>query len=153
MSARRHHAMPEPMFALPNGLQGRKRDVRLSARNFHLRRLNDITHLCIQRGDFVRARAAWAILARCEDVNCIELWKTGLAVLGGVVPAQGNEPGPSGVLHPNASATRISYLKTIIANSPREVILRQLMPFSSLRLMISSACTSNERTSPDLYRY
>ena len=35
----------------------------------HIRRLTDIVHLCLQRRDLVRAQKAWAVLARCHEIN------------------------------------------------------------------------------------
>jgi RNA polymerase I-specific transcription initiation factor Rrn11 len=53
-----------------------------SARNFHIRRLQDILQLSVQREDFSRAKRAWAILARCTEVDWITIWETGLSVIG-----------------------------------------------------------------------
>ena len=53
-----------------------------SARKFHIRRLHDILQLSIQRNDLARAKKAWAILARCDEVDWINIWETGLAVTG-----------------------------------------------------------------------
>ncbi|KAL5527691.1 hypothetical protein ACEPAG_6492 [Sanghuangporus baumii] len=47
----------------------------------HIRRLNDILHLSIERGDFSRARRAWAILARCKEFDWATMWRTGLLLL------------------------------------------------------------------------
>lgn len=65
------------IFSLPGG----KRPT--TARKAHICRLNDILQLCLLRQDLPRARRAWAILARCKEVNWKLMWKTGLALLGG----------------------------------------------------------------------
>ncbi|EJD01577.1 uncharacterized protein FOMMEDRAFT_30233 [Fomitiporia mediterranea MF3/22] len=64
----------QPMFEL--------NDEPLSTtRKVHIRRLNDILHLSLERGDLSRARRAWAILARCKEFDWRTKWRTGLQVL------------------------------------------------------------------------
>jgi hypothetical protein len=46
----------------------------------HLRRLWDVLHVSIARGDAPRARRAWAILARCAEADWQALWRTALHV-------------------------------------------------------------------------
>ncbi|KLO19862.1 hypothetical protein SCHPADRAFT_817425 [Schizopora paradoxa] len=62
------------LFALPYGSDFKTS----STRKMHIRQLNDVLHLSIQRGDLVRARRAWAILLRCKEYNWKTMWKTGL---------------------------------------------------------------------------
>ena len=71
-----------PVFDLCT--QGRRRvvDPKRSARAFHIRRLNDILHLSVQRNDVERAKRAWTILMRCAEVDWMALWNIGFFVLG-----------------------------------------------------------------------
>ena len=47
-----------------------------NVRRAHLRRLLDIAHLSLERGDVPRARRAWAILSRCAEAE--GWWTDGL---------------------------------------------------------------------------
>lgn len=40
-----------------------------SIRAEHIRRLLDVMHVCLERGDRVRAVRAWSILVRCHEVK------------------------------------------------------------------------------------
>ena len=53
-----------------------------TARKTHIRRLFDVLQLCIQRHDWDRAKRAWAILARCREVDWRTLWRTSVLLLG-----------------------------------------------------------------------
>lgn len=53
-----------------------------ATRKIYIRRLYDVLQLCIHRNDFARARRAWAILARCKEIDWKTLWKIGLHLLG-----------------------------------------------------------------------
>lgn len=52
-----------------------------SAARVHIRRVLDVLHVSIGRRDTARARRAWSILARCEEVNWRALWRTAVHVL------------------------------------------------------------------------
>ncbi|KAI0284275.1 hypothetical protein BGY98DRAFT_1105588 [Russula aff. rugulosa BPL654] len=67
------------LFASPDGRGGSSSSA--SARRVHLRRLCDILHLSIQRGDLLLAQRSFAILSRCEDIEWAAIWKYGLIVL------------------------------------------------------------------------
>jgi RNA polymerase I specific initiation factor len=67
------------LFASPDGRAGSSSSA--SARRVHLRRLCDILHLSIQRGDLLLAQRSFAILSRCEDIEWAAIWKYGLIVL------------------------------------------------------------------------
>lgn len=54
----------------------------LTARRVHIRRLYDLLQLCLQRNDLPRAKRAWAILARCKEVDWKGMWTTALQLLG-----------------------------------------------------------------------
>lgn len=54
----------------------------LTARKVHIRRLYDLLQLCLQRNDLPRARRAWAILARCKEMDWKAMWITGVHILG-----------------------------------------------------------------------
>ena len=73
------------LFASPD-----QRAPSSSARRVHLRRLSDILHVSIQRGDLPLARSSFGLLARCEDVEWAAIWKFGLAILA----ADGDHPPP-----------------------------------------------------------
>ncbi|KAI0952336.1 hypothetical protein AcV7_008179 [Taiwanofungus camphoratus] len=53
-----------------------------TARKVHIRRLYDVLQLCLQRGDFLRAKRAWAILSRCKGINWKTMWKLGVQLSG-----------------------------------------------------------------------
>src|SRR5580658_2854402 len=67
------------LFASLDGRGGSSSSA--SARRVHLRRLCDILHLSIQRGDLLLAQRSFAILSRCEDIEWAAIWKYGLIVL------------------------------------------------------------------------
>jgi hypothetical protein len=52
-----------------------------SAARVHIRRVLDVLHISISRRDTIRARRAWSILARCEEVQWRALWRTAVHVL------------------------------------------------------------------------
>ena len=54
----------------------------LTARRVHIRRLYDILQLCLQRNDIARAKQAWAILARCKEMDWKTMWTTAVHILG-----------------------------------------------------------------------
>lgn len=54
----------------------------LSCRKIHICRLYDILQLSLLRNDLPRARRAWAILARCKELNWMSLWSTAVRILG-----------------------------------------------------------------------
>jgi hypothetical protein len=55
--------------------------IRSSAAHVYIRRLFDVLQLSIARHDAVRARRAWAILIRCEEVKWKPLWRLAVQVL------------------------------------------------------------------------
>jgi len=67
------------LFALPGATLNTS-----NARKVHIRRLNDILQLCLQRNDAIRSRRAWAILARCKEVSWMEMWTTAVHILSDV---------------------------------------------------------------------
>jgi RNA polymerase I-specific transcription initiation factor RRN11 len=81
-------------------------DPTSSTRLFHINRLNDILHLCIQRGDIPRAKKTWTILMRCPEVDWAPLWTTGLLFL------------PNEKRTPN---NQVNYLRSMMLNRPEEV--------------------------------
>lgn len=105
-----------PIFSIPDPKKNHaNRKAHQSARKFHLRRLNDIVHLCVQRGDLVRAKAAFAILARCREIDWVDMWRTGLAVIGA---ENGKDSGQLLNNSDSASANaRVVYLKAVILES------------------------------------
>jgi len=89
----------------------------LTSRRVHLRRLYDVLHLSIQRGDLHRARRAWAILARCKEID----WKTSWMLALGLLDHSGHRT--------ESNQTKIDYLRTMMLHSPgdREQILCELV--------------------------
>ena len=55
---------------------------RLSARKIHICRLYDVLQLSLLRNDLPTARRAWAILARCKEMNWKSLWPLAVRILG-----------------------------------------------------------------------
>ncbi|KAF8313668.1 hypothetical protein DL93DRAFT_2027398, partial [Clavulina sp. PMI_390] len=78
-------------------------------RKFHIRRLNDIVHLCIQRGDFLRAKAAFSVLARCREIYWVDIWKLGLAILAEESETHELHAGPS-----SSSKKRVEAMKELL---------------------------------------
>ncbi|KAI9056537.1 hypothetical protein FKP32DRAFT_1585798 [Trametes sanguinea] len=91
-----------------------------TARKLHIRRLYDILYLCVQRRDWVRARRAWAILARCKEVDWKTKWRTSLLLLGGEDPEAHQI---------RADEDRVSFLIVMMRQYPeeRESILKELV--------------------------
>ncbi|KAH0839964.1 hypothetical protein J3R83DRAFT_919 [Lanmaoa asiatica] len=89
----------------------------LTSRRVHLRRLYDILHLSIQRGDLHRARRAWAILARCKEID----WKTSWMLAIGLLDRSGYGT--------ESNQTKIDYLRTMMLHfsEDREPILCELV--------------------------
>ncbi|KAG8218677.1 hypothetical protein J3R82DRAFT_4344 [Butyriboletus roseoflavus] len=89
----------------------------LTSRRVHLRRLYDVLHLSIQRGDLHRARRAWAILARCKEID----WRTSWMLAIGLLNRSGHRT--------ESNQTKIDYLRTTMLHSPedRESILCELV--------------------------
>ncbi|KAF8742457.1 hypothetical protein AX14_004323 [Amanita brunnescens Koide BX004] len=89
----------------------------LTARKVHIRRLYDVLQLCIQRQDFSRARRAWAILARCKEIQWKSLWITSLLLVG------------DGLHLADSSKDKIDYLRSLMLQhlDDREAILTELI--------------------------
>lgn len=85
-----------------------------TARKVHLRRLFDVLHLCIQRHDWPRARRAWAILARCKEVDWKTMWRTSLLLLG--------EGESDATTHaPDTDGDKVGFLTVMMRQFPEEV--------------------------------
>lgn len=89
-----------------------------TARKVHLRRLRDVLHLSIQRGDHLLARRAFGLLARCPEIEWVAIWKFGLIILAT------NSP-PGNIL---GTAKHIDFLRIMMLQHPEEV--RNAQPFS-----------------------
>ncbi|KIM91107.1 hypothetical protein PILCRDRAFT_59492 [Piloderma croceum F 1598] len=94
-----------------------------TARKVHIRRLYDLLQLCLQRHDLPRARRAWAILARCKEVDWKTMWTTGVHLLG-------EDTNTS-----ESNASRLEFLRAMMLQHPeeREIIIKELI----LRLVLS----------------
>jgi hypothetical protein len=103
------------LFASPDG-RGSS-----SARRVHLRRLYDILHLSIQRGDLLLAQRSFALLSRCEDVEWAAIWKFGLIILA-AADDQPDQP-PPGNVNVNMLGTpkHIEFLRVMMLRHPEEV--------------------------------
>ena len=83
-----------------------------TARKLHIRRVFDVLNLCIQRRDWPRAKRAWAILARCKEVDWKQMWRISLLLLG-----ETGDQGDSGQSHED----RVSFLTVMMRQHPEEV--------------------------------
>jgi hypothetical protein len=108
------------MQASPFLFASSDRRVPSSARKVHLRRLCDILHLSIQRGDLLLARSAFGLLARCEDVEWAAIWKLGLVILAAADGDPPSQPPPPG---DNVLGTlkHIEFLRVMMLRHPEEV--------------------------------
>ncbi|KAI0004960.1 hypothetical protein BJV74DRAFT_971121 [Russula compacta] len=101
------------LFASPDG------KVPSSARKVHIRRLRDILHLSIQRGDLLLAQRAFALLSRCEEIEWMVIWKIGLILLAVDSP-------PGDIL---GTANHIKFLRVMMLQHPeeREPLVQELV--------------------------
>jgi RNA polymerase I-specific transcription initiation factor RRN11 len=86
-----------------------------SARKVHIRRLHDILQLSLQRNDMPRAKAAWAILIRCKEIDWKGVWTTGLLLLG--EDANGFQTNPE----------QLEFLRAMMLQYPEEVSLQRVL--------------------------
>lgn len=93
------------LFASPDG------KLPSSARKVHIRRLGDILHLSIQRGDLPLAQRAFALLSRCEEIEWMVIWKIGLLLLA-------VDPPPGDIL---GTEKHIQFLRVMMLQHPEEV--------------------------------
>lgn len=95
------------LFASPDG------KAPSTARKVHLRRLRDILHLSIQRGDLLLARRAFGLLARCPEIEWTAIWKIGLVIL-----ATDSPPGGDNIL---GTTKHVEFLRVMMLQHPEEV--------------------------------
>ena len=95
------------LFASPDG------KAPSTARKVHLRRLRDILHLSIQRGDLLLARRAFGLLARCPEIEWTAIWKIGLVIL-----ATDSTPGGDNIL---GTTKHVEFLRVMMLQHPEEV--------------------------------
>ena len=88
-----------------------------SARRVHLRRLCDILHLSIQRGDLLRAQSSFALLSRSEGVQWAAIWKFALIILA----ATNNPNEPPTAYDILGTPKRIEFLRVMMLRHPEEV--------------------------------
>ena len=94
---------PKPLYDLES--------VSLSTtRKFHIRRLNDLLYLCLERDDLPRARRAWSILTQCKEFDWKKHWQTGVRL----VPITESE-------HPNRQ--KVELLRKLIRFYPEDVCM------------------------------
>lgn len=93
-----------------------------TARNVHIRRLLDILHLSIQRRDLPRARKAFGLLSRCEEIEWTVIWKLALLLLADESPTSGE----GDVLR---TAKQIHFLRVMMLQHPeeREALVQELV--------------------------
>ena len=84
----------------------------ITARTVHIRRLYDLLQLCIQRNDLSRAKRAWTILARCQEVDWKTMWTTGVYLLSDDTNS------------PEANLPRLEFLRAMMLQRPEEVSKR-----------------------------
>jgi RNA polymerase I-specific transcription initiation factor RRN11 len=99
------------LFASPDG------KTPSTARKVHVRRLRDILHLSLQRGDLLLARRAFGLLSRCEEIEWMVIWKIGLVILAV------NSP-PGDIL---GTAKHIEFLRAMMLQHPEEVRASHLL--------------------------
>ena len=123
------------LFASPD-----RRAPSSSARRVHLRRLYDILHLSIQRGDLPLARRAFGLLARCEDVEWPDIWKFGLVLLAPNPAAEDEDaPTPGGDV---GTQKHIEFLQVMMLRHPEQVrhapssVVRR--PFANITIYLSA---------------
>ena len=98
------------LFASPDGRRSS------SARRVHLRRLYDILHLSIQRGDLLLAQKSFALLSRCDDIEWAAIWKFGLLILA--ANDRTDQPHSYDVL---GTPKHIDFLRVMMLRHPEEV--------------------------------
>lgn len=81
-----------------------------SSRNIHIRKLNDILHLSIERNDIPRALRTWSILARCKEFDWRRDWRTAFLLL---------KSGPGSAQWPKERTT--GFLRRTMRTYPEEV--------------------------------
>ncbi|KAG8851013.1 hypothetical protein FRB96_009495 [Tulasnella sp. 330] len=123
--------VPAPIFSIPHTKAKISIRADTSTRRRHIRLLNDILHLSIQRRQWDKARRAWAVLARCSEVDWRAMWHIGLLLIGkqtrpAGVEGNGHEEGTSSSVM--VAQDRVDYLKTLMLRYPlrRESLLREL---------------------------
>ncbi|KAH9049101.1 hypothetical protein EDB84DRAFT_1667021 [Lactarius hengduanensis] len=91
-----------------------------TARKVHIRRLLDILHLSIQRRDLPRARKAFGLLSRCEEIEWAAMWKLSLLLLADELPTPGDAP---------RTAKQIDFLRVMMLQRPeeREALVQELV--------------------------
>ncbi|KAH9977838.1 hypothetical protein BGW80DRAFT_1284445 [Lactifluus volemus] len=124
------HRTSSFLFSSPDG------KVPSTARKVHIRRLCDILHLSIQRRDLPRARRAFALLARCEEIEWMTIWKIGLLLLT-------HDPPPEGGDALCAEEKHIDFLRVMMLQYPeqRESLVQELV--------LSLALSGRERDALD----
>lgn len=120
------------LFSPPEGI------LPLTSRRVHLRRLYDVLHLSIQRGDLHRARRAWAILARCKEMD----WRASWTLAVGLLDHSGHMT--------ESNQTKIDYLRTMMLHSENVRTRSQRPPCSAYRSAMVEG-TSPFRTRPLVY--
>ncbi|CAE6446377.1 hypothetical protein ACGC1H_001681 [Rhizoctonia solani] len=88
-----------------------------SSRKQHIRFTYDLLHVCLQRGDLVRARRAWAVLVKCPEIDWRTLWAVGLALMPGRDDGEGGR----------ATREHVNYLKRVRLQLPhlQETLLKE----------------------------
>ncbi|KAI9466960.1 hypothetical protein BJY52DRAFT_1235513 [Lactarius psammicola] len=91
-----------------------------TARKVHIRRVLDILHLSIQRRDLPRARKAFGLLSRCEEIEWTVIWKLALLLLADELPTPGGAP---------RTAKQINFLRVMMLQHPeeREALVQELV--------------------------
>ncbi|KAJ1311435.1 hypothetical protein OPQ81_009924 [Rhizoctonia solani] len=105
-----------PLFAL-SPRPHRTLHPSTSSRKQHIRFTYDLLHVCLQRGDLVRARRAWAILVKCPEIDWRTLWAIGLALIPGREDSEGGR----------ATREHVNYLKRVRLQIPhlQETLLKE----------------------------
>ena len=83
----------------------------LTARDIHIRRLYDVIQLSIQRDEYLRARRAFGILARCKEIKWKDLWRLALLLLADSEEVPTSKDG---------SLTRLEFLRIMMLQHPED---------------------------------
>lgn len=106
---------PEPIFAAPASYHHSLRND-ASSRRRHIRMLNDLLYLSIERSQWDKAARAWAVLTRCPEVDWKEIARVGLLLIG-----KQDDVGERD--EDDVGGHRVDYLKSLMLRHPEKVRL------------------------------
>lgn len=96
----------QPVFAPSVPFIHTSQDASLSTQKEHFRRLYDVWHLCVARGDLVRARRAYALLVRCREFDWATNWRSGIDMVQ--LPEERDNPASQAVAGMSSSSSLLA---------------------------------------------